>query len=305
MRRVVLLPAELALQRRELRVDGGFAGHPVGVAPKHLLLEPGVAGRAAGGGEIPPGGIDAGRVRPESLPGRAELAADVLNVALGETELLALHFETAREHRHPLAMPVGEPPGDLDRLGIGNLRREPAAPLGGVERPPLGCELALGRRDGFAHGRDRDSRLDERVAQSGRAHTRVPRGVGEQTIEPRFEILEHGPMYGPDLANVKQFCRHDMRGASVYTSGMPSLRPIVLVTAVTLAGCSAPEGGGAPCGIAALAGPVTLLDQFSVPMRTLAEPPADLPARVVVRFAAGPAMTGLVGRTDSAVVIGV
>lgn len=112
-------------------------------------------------------------------------------------------------------------------------------------------------------------------------------------------------MYGPDLANVKQFCRHDMRRASVYTSGMPRLRPIVLVVAATLAGCSAPEGGGAPCGIAALAGPVTLLDQFSVPMRTLAVPPADLPPRVVVRFAAGPAMTGLVGRTDSAVVIGV
>ena len=86
---------------------------------------------------------------------------------------------------------------------------------------------------------------------------------------------------------------------------MPRLRPFVLLAAAALAGCSPPEGGGAPCGIAALAGPVTLLDQFSVPNRTLATPPARLPARVVVRFAAGPAMTGLVGRTDSAVVVGV
>ena len=86
---------------------------------------------------------------------------------------------------------------------------------------------------------------------------------------------------------------------------MPRLRLLVLVTAAALAGCDAPEGGGAPCGIAALAGPVTLLDQFSVPMRTLSVPPAQLPSRVVVRFAAGPAMSGIVGRTDTALVIGV
>jgi hypothetical protein len=54
-----------------------------------------------------------------------------------------------------------------------------------------------------------------------------------------------------------------------------------------------------------MAGPATLLDQFGVPNRTLSAAPSDLPARVVVRFAAGPALNGLVGRTDSGVVIGV
>lgn len=86
---------------------------------------------------------------------------------------------------------------------------------------------------------------------------------------------------------------------------MPKLRLLVLLSALAFAGCDAPDGGGAPCGIAALAGPVTLLDQFNVPLRTLAQPPVELPGRVVVRYAAGPALTGLVGRTDSAVVVGV
>jgi hypothetical protein len=86
---------------------------------------------------------------------------------------------------------------------------------------------------------------------------------------------------------------------------MPRPRLVVLLAAATLAGCAAPEGGGAPCGIAALAGPVTLLDQFSVPNRTLSAVPDGLPPRLVVRFAAGPAMTGLIGHTDSALVVGV
>lgn len=86
---------------------------------------------------------------------------------------------------------------------------------------------------------------------------------------------------------------------------MPTSRLLLLLTTAALAACDAPGGGGAPCGFAAMAGPATLLDQFGVPLRTLSVPPAELPARVVVRFAAGPAMTGLVGRTDSGVVIGV
>ena len=96
-----------------------------------------------------------------------------------------------------------------------------------------------------------------------------------------------------------------MRTAGVVYLGMPTLRPLFLMAAAALAGCGSPDGGGAPCGIAALAGPVTLLDQFSVPNRTLATPPDELPARVVVRFAAGPALTGIVGRTDSSLVVGV
>lgn len=84
---------------------------------------------------------------------------------------------------------------------------------------------------------------------------------------------------------------------------MSRFRLLILLTAT--AACGGSEGSGAPCGFAAMAGPATLLDQFAVPNRTLSVPPSELPARVVVRFAAGPALNGLVGRTDSALVIGV
>jgi hypothetical protein len=70
-----------------------------------------------------------------------------------------------------------------------------------------------------------------------------------------------------------------------------------------------PAGGGAGCGIAALAGPVTLLSQFAVPRQTLSEAPSALPERIPVRLVAGPVLPGVVGRTkgegDSTLVIGV
>jgi hypothetical protein len=65
------------------------------------------------------------------------------------------------------------------------------------------------------------------------------------------------------------------------------------------------EGGRAACGLAALAGPTALLTQFSVPRQTLGAPPRSLPERLVTRVVAGPALPSIVGRTDSALVIGV
>jgi len=71
-----------------------------------------------------------------------------------------------------------------------------------------------------------------------------------------------------------------------------------------LAGC----GDGTPrpaCGVAALAGPTMLLTEFGTPGQTLGLPPDSLPPRLVARMVAGPAMPAIVGRTDSAWVIGV
>jgi hypothetical protein len=77
--------------------------------------------------------------------------------------------------------------------------------------------------------------------------------------------------------------------------------------ALVLAACSSTgdRGGGAPCGIAALAGPTSLLTQFSVPNQTLGAPPEHLPERLAVRLVAGPAYPGVVGRADSQWIIGV
>ena len=71
------------------------------------------------------------------------------------------------------------------------------------------------------------------------------------------------------------------------------------------------ESGGAPCGIIAVAGPLSLLNQFAVPEQTLTQPPAQLPERIAVRLVAGPVVSAIVGRrrsadgADSALVIGV
>jgi hypothetical protein len=80
---------------------------------------------------------------------------------------------------------------------------------------------------------------------------------------------------------------------------------LALVLLPFVAGCSEGRPRGAPCGIAALAGPTALLTQFSVPGQTLGTPPARLPERLVVRLVAGPAYRGIVGRSDSLWIVGV
>lgn len=71
-----------------------------------------------------------------------------------------------------------------------------------------------------------------------------------------------------------------------------------------LAACG-PRPAGSACGISALAGPVMILDQFSVPGQTLSRPPGSLPEGLAVRVAAGPVVRGLVGRVDSLMIVGV
>jgi hypothetical protein len=81
-------------------------------------------------------------------------------------------------------------------------------------------------------------------------------------------------------------------------------RATVLLSSLLVA-CGDGGSHGAPCGIAALAGPTALLTQFSVAQQTLGTPPTRLPERVVVRLVAGPAYRAVVGRSDSLWIIGV
>lgn len=89
-----------------------------------------------------------------------------------------------------------------------------------------------------------------------------------------------------------------------YLLAMPIRRLLPLLMAAAACGKTADRGNPA-CGLAALAGPTALLTQFSVPRQTLSTPPRGLPERVVARFVAGGAFPAVVGRTDSALVIGV
>ena len=79
----------------------------------------------------------------------------------------------------------------------------------------------------------------------------------------------------------------------------------LLAAGLVLGACQEGRVGAASCGIAALAGPTTLLSQFGVPRQTLSVPPAHLPERLVVRLVAGAAYRGVVGRSDSLWIIGV
>jgi len=80
----------------------------------------------------------------------------------------------------------------------------------------------------------------------------------------------------------------------------------ILAGLVLVAACGRqPGSGGAACGLAAVAGATSLLQQFGVPNQTLSEPPRRLPERVVVRVVADGAYPAVVGRTDSLLVVGV
>jgi hypothetical protein len=72
------------------------------------------------------------------------------------------------------------------------------------------------------------------------------------------------------------------------------------------AACGGSEGRvPATCGLAAVAAASTLLEQFTVPNRTLGSPPSALPERAVARVVADGAFPAVVGRTDTLLVIGV
>jgi hypothetical protein len=83
----------------------------------------------------------------------------------------------------------------------------------------------------------------------------------------------------------------------------------LLVAVCLMAACQRSGGGkssaaAASCGLAALAGPTALLSQFGVAGQTLTTAPRRLPERLVVRLVAGTANVGIVGRSDSMLVIG-
>ena len=85
------------------------------------------------------------------------------------------------------------------------------------------------------------------------------------------------------------------------------LRPWVALSIVAVgAGCDRPAGGNsAACGFASVAAGSMLLEQFTIPNQTLAQPPSTLPERTVARVVTAGAFPAVVGRTDSMLVIGV
>jgi hypothetical protein len=81
-------------------------------------------------------------------------------------------------------------------------------------------------------------------------------------------------------------------------------RVLLAASLLLLAGCGLSERG-TRCGIAALAAPGLLLEEFTRPGRTLDSVRVAMPGLLPVRVAAGPAFRGIVGRADTAWVVGV
>lgn len=86
---------------------------------------------------------------------------------------------------------------------------------------------------------------------------------------------------------------------------MSRARRLVPLLALAAACGGSEDRVPATCGLAAVAAASTLLEQFTIPNRTLAAPPAALPERTVARVVAGGAFPAVVGRTDTLLVIGV
>ena len=82
------------------------------------------------------------------------------------------------------------------------------------------------------------------------------------------------------------------------------IRAGLMAVALATVGCG-PAGRGTNCGIAALAGPTMLLEEFTRPGSTLATVPNGMPEVLPVRVVAGGAQRALVGKTDTSWIIGV
>jgi hypothetical protein len=84
-------------------------------------------------------------------------------------------------------------------------------------------------------------------------------------------------------------------------------RPWLASLLIVTVGCGDSKQARVPatCGLAAVAAASTLLEQFTIPNRTLASPPSSLPERTVARVVAGGPFPAVVGRADTMLVIGV
>ena len=172
----------------QLRLDRAL--HPLAVrtGPLQLALEIDPGPRAARRFQLAPRGAEARvGIRPDR---GAHLDRHFLDLAAGEAELVPLHHQLALEHRHPLAMPYGEPLGDGHRLRVRDLGGEPSPALGVIELLALGRELLLGRGEPLAHAREPHGRFGQRVAQVLGPGAGIGGRLREQAVEPGPERFE-------------------------------------------------------------------------------------------------------------------
>lgn len=143
------------------------------------------------------------------------------------------------------------------------------------------------------HVFETDLEIDQRVVEDARL-------TATEAAEPLLvqQAVESGLEFFESHSGVK--CYRPM--VSLGTMRLPALAaPIALLL---LAGCSLSERA-TRCGIAALAGPTMLLEEFTHPGKTMATVTVPMPEVLPVRIAVGAAQRGLVGQTDSTWIVGV
>src|SRR5690606_26102160 len=89
---------------------------------------------------------------------------------------------------------------------------------------------------------------------------------------------------------------------STAPSGVPMRLPAVasqLTLAMVFAGGASSDQPSVTCGLAAMTGPLVVLEAFGRG-NALDQPPATVPASLPVRLVAGPVLRGIVGKSDSA-----
>src|SRR5581483_10381737 len=162
--------------------------------PLEIGLGPGGARRL----EIAPGPFRRAlrlRQRPGALR-PSEVREHIGHLALVQRQLVAQRRQLAFEHRHPLAMLGREPPGDRHRLGVADLGRQAAAPLGVGEPLALRRQVALRPRHRVARLLHGQLGLHHRLAHATRQVPHLPRRrrPSERGAQRVPQALEHGPL---------------------------------------------------------------------------------------------------------------
>ena len=249
--------------------------------------------------------LGSGRDAPPRHPiGRRQFGV----VALEQRYLFALHREPPLKHPDPLSVACHESFSHRHRLLIAGFGGESAPAFGIGQLPLLGVEFPLGARQGVPQGPQRHLGLDHGTVESSRRGAGVgdPAGLIEQSLEAKPQLFKcHARAVLAEWLEPRM-SRQRGEASSEGARYLPAMRPVPLALLLGLiaSGC-AERGGSTVCGIVQLASPAVILEQFTVPRQTLSFPPRSLPEEVAVRFAAGPVVRGLVGITDSLMVVGV
>ena len=212
---------------------------------------------------------------------------------LRKRELVLLHCLLALQEPDPLPMTISELARNRGRFAVVDVVGQLTSAKRGSQMLLLSSQFPDRAVERVGHVFETDLEIDQRVVEDARL-------TATEAAEPLLvqQAVESGLEFFESHSGVK--CYRPM--VSLGTMRLPALAaPIALLL---LAGCSLSERA-TRCGIAALAGPTMLLEEFTHTGKTMATVTVPMPEVLPVRIAVGAAQRGLVGQTDSTWIVGV